>query len=195
MKQSRIVWFVGLAVVATVGVWVMFARHAPSPAPVSRVARSGVDAGTIASPLATDPSASPEAMRGDTPSKVDTPSADAGEGETRGGVAADEEEGERRVAFEAALEGLDVAPAGPEVLAAMKVPNGQSGVVIGGVSPTSAAAEAHLRKDDVIVFAHGEQISDVDSLRAAVSKREHNLLTVYRGGRPFKIMLHAPLPK
>lgn len=91
-----------------------------------------------------------------------------------------------------ALVGLEVEDATPSELAELKVPEGQTGVVIRFVDPGSSAAEAALAKGDVIVRAQRTKISTKDSLVAAVQDREQTLLTVYRDGFPFQVVLHKP---
>lgn len=92
-----------------------------------------------------------------------------------------------------ALIGLEVEEPSADELRGLKVPEGMTGVVIRAVDPASPAAEAALKKSDVIVRAQRDKITTADSLRASIADRDHTLLTVYRDGYPFQVVLHKPL--
>jgi membrane-associated protease RseP (regulator of RpoE activity) len=92
----------------------------------------------------------------------------------------------------AALVGLELVEATATELQDLKVPEGQTGVVVHAVEAGSPAASAALQKGDVIVRAQRDKISSRDTLKAAVGAREHTLLTVYRDGYPFQVVLHRP---
>jgi hypothetical protein len=94
--------------------------------------------------------------------------------------------------YGAALVGLDVSNATSDELAQLKVPEGMTGVIVKHVDPSSPAAEATLKKGDVIVRAQRDKISSSDSLLEAVNTRAYTLLTVYRDGYPFQVVLHKP---
>ena len=93
---------------------------------------------------------------------------------------------------ESALVGLEIDDASSSDLASMKVPEGMTGVLIRLVDPKSPAAEAQLEKGDVIVRAQREKVTSLESLKAAVGDRDHTVLTVYRGGYPFQVVIHKP---
>lgn len=90
------------------------------------------------------------------------------------------------------LIGLEVGEANPAELREWKVPVGQTGVVVKAVDPGSPAAEALLEKGDVIVRAQRDKISTWESLQKAVGNRDHTVLTVYRAGYAFQVVLHRP---
>lgn len=92
----------------------------------------------------------------------------------------------------AALVGLELAEATETELQDLKVPAGMTGVVVRSVHPASPAREAALQKHDVIVRADRSKITSRDSLKAAVGGRAQTLLTVYRDGYPFQVVLHKP---
>lgn len=95
-------------------------------------------------------------------------------------------------ASEDPLTGLDFVDATPSELAELKVPEGVAGVLVRGVDPASPAAEAALKRGDVIVRALREKITSTEVLRTTVGSREQTLLTVYRDGYPFQVVLHRP---
>jgi S1-C subfamily serine protease len=90
------------------------------------------------------------------------------------------------------LIGLKADEANPAELKEWKVPEGMTGVVVKLVDPGSPAAEAMLQKGDVIVRAQRDKISTFESLKAAVGNRDNTVLTVYRDGYPFQVVLHRP---
>jgi hypothetical protein len=93
---------------------------------------------------------------------------------------------------ESALAGLEVDEANAGTLRDLKVPEGMTGVIITAVDPASPSAEASLEKGDVIVRAQREKITTLESLKTAVGDRGQTVLTVYRGGYPFQVVLHKP---
>lgn len=90
------------------------------------------------------------------------------------------------------LIGLKVDEANSSELRDLKVPEGMTGVMVKFVDPGSPSAEAMLQKGDVIVRAQREKISTPESLKNAVGNRDATVLTVYRDGYPFQVVLHRP---
>ncbi|MFX0543706.1 DegQ family serine endoprotease [Roseovarius sp. S4756] len=82
--------------------------------------------------------------------------------------------------------GVSIAPLDAAVRARLELPEELSGVAITGVQPDSAAARAGLQPGDVITAASGDEVGDLDTLRAAVKSAADAetplLLRVYRGG-------------
>jgi hypothetical protein len=90
------------------------------------------------------------------------------------------------------LTGLELEEPTTAELTELKVPEGMTGIVVKKVDPASPAAEAKLEKGDVIVRAQRDKITNERSLRAAVGDRDQTVLTVYRHGYPFQVVLHKP---
>ena len=82
--------------------------------------------------------------------------------------------------------GVSIAPLDAALRARLGLPEELSGLAVTGVQPDSAAAEAGLQPGDVITAASGLDVTDLDTLRSAVSKAAEAdtplLLRVYRGG-------------
>lgn len=68
----------------------------------------------------------------------------------------------------------------------------KGGVRIVQIHPDAPAAEAQLRPDDIIVKAQRDDVTQDLELKKSIGDREHTLLTVYRQGKPFYVVLHKP---
>lgn len=92
-----------------------------------------------------------------------------------------------------AMAGLDVRGASKAELIGMGLPEKLAGgVIVTDVDPRSAAAEAQLVAGDVIVEAHTTKVTSLSELDEVVQSRQQTMLKVYRGGKPFQVMLHRP---
>lgn len=92
-----------------------------------------------------------------------------------------------------ALAGLDYREATADEMVAAGVPKKlQGGVFISRVDPRSSAAEARIEAGDVITRAQDTLIKTQEDFEEAVRKRKHTLVTVYRGGKPYQVVLHRP---
>ncbi len=86
---------------------------------------------------------------------------------------------------ESALEGVSVENLTPEVARELKLTPSTKGVVVDEVSPDSRAADAGLRRGDVIQEANHQPVKSVDDFRGAVkakAKDDAVLLLVNRAG-------------
>ncbi|MCK6550265.1 PDZ domain-containing protein [Myxococcota bacterium] len=88
--------------------------------------------------------------------------------------------------------GLELAEVSASELADMKVPEGVTGVVVRDVDPASPAAHAMLRPGDVIARAQRDKITSIDALKTSIGTRDYTMLTVYRDGYPFQVLLFKP---
>ncbi len=113
---------------------------------------------------------------GELPSKEEKPA-----GTTSGGAPA------------AALQGLTVETLTPEIAHELNLPAQTSGVVVSSVEPGSAAAEAGLRRGDVVQEVNHQRVTSVSEFnRAAVTPgKQPVLLLVNRGGNTIYIAVEA----
>ena len=83
-----------------------------------------------------------------------------------------------------ALEGVEVADLTPQLRRQLELPPRISGVVVVGVEPGTPAAEAGLRRGDVIQEVNGRAVANVSQFEQAVRRggREPMMLLVNRGG-------------
>jgi len=83
-----------------------------------------------------------------------------------------------------ALEGVEVADLTPQLRRQLELPPRISGVVVVGVEPGTPAAEAGLRRGDVIQEVNGQAVANVSQFEQAVRRggREPMMLLVNRGG-------------
>ncbi len=90
-----------------------------------------------------------------------------------------------------ALAGVVVAELAPAVRARLNL---KGGVVVRAVQPSSAAAEAGLQRDDIILQVNQQPVSSVTAFDAAV-RQSHGevLLRIYRGG--VNLFLVVPLDR
>jgi len=92
-----------------------------------------------------------------------------------------------------ALHGLGVRAATQDELRAQGVSEkAEGGVVVTEVDARSPAAEARLEAGDLIIVANKKNVKSEDELREIVGDREQTLITVYRGGKAFQVVLHRP---
>jgi hypothetical protein len=85
------------------------------------------------------------------------------------------------------LVGLVVNPLAPELRSHFDLPEG-AGVIVGSVMRGSPAAEAGIKRNDIVVTANGGKIASLDDLKAAVEKagsegKAMNLEVIQRGKR------------
>jgi serine protease Do len=90
-----------------------------------------------------------------------------------------------------ALNGLAVDELTPAVARQLNLAPGTTGVVVVNVESGSAAADAGLRRGDVIEEVARTAVTDVTEFRAAVRKAGKGplLLLVQRGGNPFYVVV------
>ena len=66
--------------------------------------------------------------------------------------------------------GINIQPLTPELAKLFHLPDESSGVLVGGVSPNSAASKAGLKEGDVIVELNGKKLSDPRILQLEVAQ-------------------------
>lgn len=66
--------------------------------------------------------------------------------------------------------GINIQPLTPELAKLFHLPDESSGVMVGGVSPDSAAEKAGLKDGDVILELNGKKVSDPASLQLLVAQ-------------------------
>jgi S1-C subfamily serine protease len=66
--------------------------------------------------------------------------------------------------------GINIQALTPELAKEFKLPDESSGVLVGGITPNSAAARAGLREGDVITEFNGKKVTDPASLQLAVAE-------------------------
>ena len=83
-----------------------------------------------------------------------------------------------------ALQGVQVDELTPQIARELQLPSGTTGVVITDVDPSSAAAEADLRRGDVIQEVNRQPVSDVEQYEKAIRATGNGevLLLINRGG-------------
>jgi len=93
----------------------------------------------------------------------------------------------------AALQGLAVETLTPEIARELNLPAQTSGVVVSSIEPGSAAAEAGLRRGDVVQEVNHQRVTSVSEFnRAAVTPgKQPVLLLVNRGGNTIYIAVEA----
>lgn len=95
--------------------------------------------------------------------------------------------------------GINIQPFSPELAKEFHLPNQSSGVLVGGVSPNSAAAKAGLRGGDVITELNGKPVTDPRNLQLQVAglapgtKVNLQVLRSEPGGKPVTRTLAATL--
>jgi serine protease Do len=102
----------------------------------------------------------------------------------RGGpTSGDDEAGPLGEGTGSALQGISVDELTPDVISELQLPRGTRGVVITRVEPNSSAAEAGLRRGDVITQVNRQPVASVREFEAAVGRGKGTvLLLVNRGG-------------
>ena len=71
---------------------------------------------------------------------------------------------------ESGLLGMSVEPLTPEIAAQLDLPRGTEGVVVVGVDPSGPAAEAEIRRGDVIEQVNRQSVRSTADLRAALER-------------------------
>jgi|ERR1051326_4710025 serine protease Do len=95
--------------------------------------------------------------------------------------------------------GINIQPLTPELAKQFHLPDESSGVMVGGVSPDSAAEKAGVKDGDVIVELNGKKVSDPSSLQLLVAqtppgtKVNLRLLRSAENGKPTEKNLSATL--
>lgn len=95
--------------------------------------------------------------------------------------------------------GINIQPLTRELAKQFRLPDESSGVMVGGVSPDSAAEKAGLKDGDVIVEVNGKKVSDPASLQLQVaqtppgSKVNLRVLRSAENGKPTEKNLTATL--
>jgi serine protease Do len=91
------------------------------------------------------------------------------------------------------LEGVQVQDLTPQILRQLDLPRNTTGVVVVRVAPDTPAAEAGLRRGDVIQEANGHVVADVYQFEQAVrrSAGEPVVLLVNRGGQTLFVVVEA----
>ncbi len=77
--------------------------------------------------------------------------------------------------------GMTLSPVTPQIARQLELPPSSSGVVVTDVEPDSAAAEAGIRRGDVIKRVNGKEVTSIDSVRSA--------LTAPNNGKPALVMV------
>jgi serine protease Do len=93
--------------------------------------------------------------------------------------------------------GLTVQDITPELARQLGLNPGEKGVVISGVEPGSPAAEAGLRRGDVIEEVHRRSIQNLDDYNRAIEKAKENkvLLFLVKRGRGTLYVVLEPISK
>ncbi|HEY5914525.1 MAG TPA: DegQ family serine endoprotease [Verrucomicrobiae bacterium] len=66
--------------------------------------------------------------------------------------------------------GISIQPLSPELAKEFNLPDESSGVLVGGITPNSAAAKAGLKDGDVITELNGKKLADPRSLQLQVAQ-------------------------
>ena len=99
---------------------------------------------------------------------------------------------ERSAAGGSSLQGLSVDELTTAVARQLEVPAGTEGVVVVNVKRGSPAAEAGLRRGDVIRAVARQPVANVAEFREAINKAGDSvLLLLQRGDNPFFVVLEA----
>ena len=140
---------------------------------------------------ARDPAVSPS---GDTPKIAPRRPPDADAAPDAGVAAVEEPKGPPPpITDDSPLTGLDTRELTRGEIQELGLPEKLAGgVVVTRVHPTSPAAEARLKPDDIITRAHKSDVTRLEDLQHAIGDREQTMLRVYRNGRPFDVVLHKP---
>ncbi len=89
------------------------------------------------------------------------------------------------------LQGLSIGNLTPDMARQLRLPRNTRGVVVTDVDPGSAAAEADIRRGDVILEVNRRPVSNVDDFNRIVSRLGNRdiLLLIDRGGTTIYIVL------
>jgi Do/DeqQ family serine protease len=77
--------------------------------------------------------------------------------------------------------GMTLSPVTPQIARQFELPPSSSGVVVTDVAPDSVAANAGIRRGDVIKRVNGKEVASIDSVRSA--------LTAQSDGKPALVMV------
>jgi serine protease Do len=92
--------------------------------------------------------------------------------------------------------GIEVANITPELAQCFGWDQTERGVIITAIAPGSEAAEAGLRRGDLIKEVNREKVQNVNDFKAIVGRSDKSvLLLVKRGERTFFVALTKPKPK
>jgi len=88
---------------------------------------------------------------------------------------------------------MSVQPLTADLAEQIGVPRGTQGVVVAGVDPAGAAADAQLQEGDVIEKVNGKTVASVDALRSALDNNsgKPSLLLVHRKDATIFLTLRA----
>ena len=100
----------------------------------------------------------------------------------RTGPGGDEEDGGFGSGSGSALQGVSVTDLTAEIAAELQLPRGTKGVVVSRVASDSAAAQAGLRRGDLITQVNRRPVNSVAEFEQAVGRSGSALLLVNRGG-------------
>jgi serine protease Do len=95
--------------------------------------------------------------------------------------------------------GISIQPLTRELAKEFGLADESSGVLVGGVSPNSAAAKAGLKEGDVVVDVGGRKVSDPQGLQLVIAqtppgtKVDLRILRGETGGKPTEKILHVTL--
>jgi Do/DeqQ family serine protease len=80
--------------------------------------------------------------------------------------------------------GRTVQPVTPEIAKQLKIAEDTKGLVVTQIDPSGAAAQAEIRRGDVILEVNRQSVTTLDEMRSALEKAGNNsaLLLVSRGG-------------
>ena len=95
--------------------------------------------------------------------------------------------------------GINIQPLTPELAKEFNLPDESSGVLVGGVTPNSAAAQAGVQEGDVVIALNGKKVTDPRNLQLAVAQTapgtqiQLRVLRGERGSKPVEKTLSAKL--
>jgi serine protease Do len=91
------------------------------------------------------------------------------------------------------MAGVAVEPLTPEIEQDLKLPSGETGVVVDSVQPNSPASDAELRHGDVIEQVNGTPVSSVSDYEKAVQQagQQEVVLLISRGGSTAFVVVQA----
>lgn len=74
--------------------------------------------------------------------------------------------------------GVEVAPLSDELRAQLEIPEGRSGVLVGGVIPESPAAKAGIHEGDLMIAVGEKELNTVQELIARINKAKEKELSI-----------------
>jgi serine protease Do len=105
-----------------------------------------------------------------------------------------EEEGEAEERLETGL-GLEISPLTPEIARRLRVPEGEGGAVVTGVQRNSAAAQAGVAPQDVILEINQQPVASMNDVRRELQKIQAGdsvFLLVWRNGNEVFVTMTKP---